>query len=553
MRSLVSAGFAALVGCASATPEAPAVTPVTSPSVAAAAVAAEPSPGTPRLVVAVVVDQLPSWALERYLPLLDADGAIRRAVAFGAYYPRARYDYAGTYTAPGHATLYTGVLPRVHGIVANEIWDARRSKVVSVVDDAEHAVLGTEDQFASPLALHAPTVADTLETATGGRAITVSISLKDRAAVLPGGQHPDLALFYDLKRGVYTTSTWYTGKIPNWLATFQSTHPLTAALGEWNPSDRAALERLLGPDAATGESDWQGLGREFPHDPRRSPEPLTAVRATPFATEYTLDVARAAMRALRLGTDDVPDLLMLSLSSTDYAGHLFGPESWEYADSLIRADRALSRFLDELPTGTRVLLSADHGVAPLPERSLDRSRFAVRVATKKIAKVVNQALAGRFELKAPPVASYTEPFVYFSEEAKSSPSYEALLTAVENEVRKAPGVAGVYRVRELAARAPKSELEALVQSSISADSRGDLFVVPSEHCVVDPSSPGGTGTSHGSPWAYDRFVPVLFWGAGVVPHIGSEEVPVLAVAPTLSALLGISAAPGLLAPLPGTP
>jgi predicted AlkP superfamily pyrophosphatase or phosphodiesterase len=505
-------------------------------------------------VVAVVIDQLPSWALERYLPLLDADGAIRSAIANGAYYPRARYDYAGTYTAPGHATLYTGVPPRVHGIVANEVWDVRRSKVVSVVDDAEHAVFGTHDQFASPLALHAPTVADALEQATGGRAVTLSISLKDRAAVLPAGQHPDLALFYDLKHGVFTTSNWYGERVPAWLSAFQSAHPVSALLGAWEPSDRAALERLLGPDAATGESDWQGMGVTFPHDPRRSPEPLTALRATPFATEYTLDVARAGLRALGVGTDDVPDLLMLSLSSVDYAGHLFGPESWEYVDNLIRADRALARFLKELPAGTRVLLSADHGAAPLPERSLERSRFAVRVPTKKLAAAVNQALAGRFGLKAPPVVSYTEPFVYLTPEAESSPAFAAVLAAVENEVRKAPGVAGVYPVRELAAREPRTELENLVRNSISSDARGELFVVPSELCIIDPSSPGGTGTSHGSPWAYDRFVPVLFWGAGIAPHTAREEVPVLAVAPTLRALLGIpSAAAGLSAPLSGAP
>ena len=507
-----------------------------------------------RLVVAVVIDQLPSWALERYLPLLDADGVIRQAVAGGGYYPQARYDYAGTYTAAGHATLFTGVLPRVHGIVANEVWDAKRAKVVSAVDDAEHGVVGTEDQFASPGMLRVPTVADELERVTNGRAHTLSISLKDRAAILPGGQHADLALFYDTKRGVFTTSTWYAGGVPNWLNVFQAAHPITAALGLWEPYDSAALGRLLGPDAATGESDWQGLGSAFPHDPRRSPEPTVAVRATPFATEYLLDVARAGVRSLGLGADDVPDLLMLSLSSIDYAGHLFGGESWEYADNLVRADRAVTRFLRELPRETRVLLSSDHGAAPLPERSLDRGKLALRIRTKKLAAAVNQALGGRFELKAPPIASYTEPFIYLTSEAKSSAAYDAILGAVESEVGKALGVAAVYRVRDIIGREPSTELETLVRASVTDDAAGDLFVVPSEWSVVDPSHPGGTGTSHGSPWSYDRFVPVLFWGPGVTPHAEKGEVPVLAVAPTLSALLGIEPSAGASsAPLPGVP
>ncbi|HEX5099283.1 MAG TPA: alkaline phosphatase family protein, partial [Polyangiaceae bacterium] len=481
-------------------------------------------------------------------------GVIRQAVARGAYYPRARYDYAGTYTAAGHATLFTGVLPRVHGIVANEVWDAKRAKVVSAVDDAQHAVVGTADRFASPSMLRAPTVADELERVTHGRALTLSISLKDRAAVLPGGRHADLALFYDTKRGLFTTSTWYAGGVPSWLGAFQAQHPITASLGVWEPYDSAALARLLGPDAATGESDWQGLGNSFPHDPRRSPEPTVAVRATPFATEYLLDVARAGVRALGLGADEVPDLLMLSLSSVDYAGHLFGGESWEYADNLVRADRALTRFLRELPAETRVILSSDHGAAPLPERSLDRGKLALRIRTKKVARAVNKALAGRFQLEAPPVASYTEPFIYLTDEAKSSAGYDAILGAVESEVGKALGVAAVYRVRDLVEREPVTELETLVRASLTDDAAGDLFVVPSELSVVDPSHPGGTGTSHGSPWSYDRFVPVLFWGPGVTPHAERGEVPVLAFAPTLAALLGIRAtSPATVAPLAGAP
>jgi len=550
VRTTASLGLVVLSSCSPAAKISPAVAPAS----VATSTAVAPSVAGARLVVAVVLDQLPSWAFERYVPLLDADGVIRQAIARGAYYPRARYDYAGTYTAAGHATLFTGVLPRVHGVVANEVWDEKRGKVVSAVDDAEHGVIGADDQFASPTMLRAPTVADELERVTNGRSLTLSISLKDRAAVLPGGKKADLALFYDTKRGVFTTSTWYAGGVPSWLGVFQSAHPVTAALGVWEPNDRDALARLLGPDDATGESDWQGLGRAFPHDPRRSPEPTLAVRATPFGTEYLLDVARAGVRALGLGADDVPDLLMLSLSSVDYVGHLFGAESWEYADNLVRTDRALTRFLRELPHETRVLLSSDHGAAPLPERSLDRGKLALRIATKKLASAVNKALGGRFELKAPPVASYTEPFVYLTAEAKSSASYAAILAAVENEVAKALGVAAVYRVRDLTSRDPVTALEKLVRASITDDAAGELFVVPSELSVVDPSSPGGAGTSHGSPWDYDRFVPVLFWGPGVTSHPAHDEVPVLAFAPTLSALLGIPApSPAGAAPLPGAP
>jgi predicted AlkP superfamily pyrophosphatase or phosphodiesterase len=372
--------------------------------------------------------------------------------------------------------------------------------------------------------------------------------------VLPAGQHPDAVSFYDTKRGSFTSSTWYAGGIPKFLADFQTAHPISAALVVWEPVHPEALLALLGPDAQSGEGDWLGLGNAFPHDVRRSPEPLSALRVTPFATEYLFDVARAAVRGLALGADEAPDLLMLSVSPTDYAGHVFGPESWEYVDSLVRLDRALTRFLNELPPGTRVLLSSDHGAAPLPERSLDRGHLALRVRTKKLAAAVNAALAGHFGLKEPPVASYTEPFVYFSKEAQSSPSFGAVLDAVAGEFEKAPGVAAVYSVRALLAKNPENELETLVRGSLNDAATGELFVVPSELSVVDPTPGGGKGTSHGSPWEYDRFVPVLFWGDGVTARAVDDPVPVLAVAPTLARLLGVPAPDRAEEPpLPGAP
>jgi hypothetical protein len=501
--------------------------------------------------VAVVIDQLPSWALERYEQLFDANSVLREAMARGAYYEQARYDYAGTYTAPGHATIFTGVPPRVHGVVANEVWDAERARVVSAVDQARYPLFGAPDQFASPNALRVETVADALERQTDGRAVTVSLSLKDRAAVLPGGQHPDLTLFYDAKRGAYTTSSYYAKELPDWLVRFQAEHPMSERLEDWVPGDPAALERLLGPDAGEGESDWQSLGRVFPHRPKSSPEPLTAVRATPAATEYLLDLAAESVRSLGLGLDDVPDLLMLSISPVDYAGHAFGPESWEYADTLVRTDRALTRFFAKMSaiTPVRALLTSDHGVAPLPERSRARSRLALRVATKQLVQSVNRTLGGRFGLTKPPVASYTEPFVYFTPEAKASPAYADVLAAVEGEIGKTPGVAAVYRVADVVRTTPRTELDALVRASVTDDAVAELFVVPSEFSVVDPSSPGGAGTSHGSPWSYDRFVPVLFFGPGVAPRRSSEPVPIVRVAATLADLLGVEP-PSTAAPEP---
>lgn len=541
---VVAAAFA-FAACAPP-PAHPSGAAPTAPAAASLSGARGGTEARPRLVVAVVIDQVPSRALLRLAPLLDPNGTLRTAMATGAYYEAGDYPYAGTYTAPGHASIYTGVTPRVNGVVANEVWDPARSRVVSVVDDATHPVLGEPQEFASPAVVRTPTVADELERVTGGRALTVSLSLKDRGSVIPGGKHPDLVLFYDARRGAFTTSSYYTSALPPWLARFQTEHPLSGELSVWEPSDPVGYARLLGQDAAPGEGNWQGLGPTFPHDPRRSPEPLAAVRITPVATDYLFELARECVRELGMGTDEVPDLLMLSVSSVDYAGHTFGPDSWEYADSLVRADRALTRFLAGLRVegGVRVLVTADHGAAPLVERSLAAGHLAFRVNPKRVVASVNAVLAGRFGLAAPPVASYTEPFVYLTDEAKRSPSYAAVLDAVAAEVEKTQGIAAVFEVPNVVRSRPETELDALVRASVADDTPADLFVVPSEYSVIDPSLPAGSGTSHGSPWTYDRHVPVLFFGPGVRARREAEPASMLHVAATIAELLGLPAPAG---------
>jgi hypothetical protein len=491
--------------------------------------------------VLVVVDQLPSWALERYAPLLSGTGALRPGLLRGGFFPQSRFGYAATYTAPGHASLATGALPREHGVVANEVWDATRERSVSVVDDHVHTVIGETSAAASPAILRVPTVADALEAETQGVARTVSLSFKDRAAVLLGGQRPDLALWYDTKRGRFTSSSYYGEKLPAWLVRFQEANPVWARFAEWTPERPDELARRLGPDEPTGKGDFLGLGKVFPHDPRRSTDPNSTFRVTPAASEYLFDLARAAVKELDLGGDDVPDLLMLSISGVDYAGHVFGAESWEYVDHLRRTDGALGRLLDELArkAPTSVLITSDHGVAPLPERAAPGTR-ALRLSTAHVVTALNQKLLPPPGSSKPVIAAYVEPFLYFSGEARHSPGYGALLETAAREVAQLDGFEVAYPVADLlAGQVPPEGTSELARASVTTGAGGDVFVVVREHSVIDPRMPGGSGTSHGSPWRYDQLVPVVFFGPGVAPHSDPGEVDVLRVAATLSALLGI--------------
>ena len=311
----------------------------------------------------IVIDQLGSWVLDQQLMLLPSDSVIRRAYEDGATH-MADLPYASTQTAPGHASLTTGVPPAVHGIVANAVYDSELGSR-RTVDDRKHAVLGNPNRFVSPTQLRVETVADILHRESDAKAQILSISMKGRSAVLPVGQSRNVAVFYDAVARGMTTSTYYAPKkaLPDWLRDFNRANPVQPLLQTWEPADPKRLEAQLGPDASPGE-----MYPSFPHDPREAPDPWYAFAGTPDSSEYLLAAAYAAVKANQMGMDDVPDFLALGISGTDIVGHIWGPQSWEYADNLQRIDRALTRFVKLLEArGPAAFIpTADHGVAELP-------------------------------------------------------------------------------------------------------------------------------------------------------------------------------------------
>ncbi len=505
----------------------------------------------PRLVVAVVVDQLASHALERYLRHLDEDGALRRLARTGAFHPRVEYAYAGTYTAAGHAAIHTGAPPAVSGVYANEVWDRAREREVPIADDGEHPVHGVEGAFASPHALRVETVAEALERATDGRAITASMSIKDRGAIFAAGRSADLALWYDKRLPGFTSSSFY-GERPAWLAEWTRRHPTEDLLAPWEPEDPALLARIAGRDDAAGEGDWHGFGVTFPHDPRASTDPFGVARATPRSTEQLLALAEAAVEELGMGEDEVPDLLAISISSTDYVAHTFGPDSWEYVDNLIRCDRALGALLARLEREREriaVLVTADHGGAPLPERT-----GGGRLMPGELARGLDAALDAELG-EGDWVRALVQPFVYLGEATRDDAvrARAAALAVRWLEARPEVALAADVRVA-LTWRTHEDPLRRAVWLSVPEGAAGDVFVVPAEGYVMDEDMPAGAGTSHGTPWEYDRTVPVLFAGPGVSSVQTTEPLAQDRVAATIAALLGIEPPEaGRRAPLPGTP
>jgi len=524
----------ALSGCAARAPAAP---PPESASTGEAA---------PSLVVLVVFDQLAAWVLDAHLPHLPEDGILRRARAEGAY-AVGDYPYAATETAPGHATLGTGVSPAVHGIVANAYLEEGR--VRGSADDGRSEVIGAPGRHAGPGRLQAPTVGDLLVRATDDRAEVVTLSFKDRAAVFTAGREADLAVFYDTARGVFTTSTAYApdGVLPAWLARYGAEHPTSERLGPWLPADPEGYAERYGVDDYFAEASCFGGAPAFPYDSRTAPDPYEAHKCTPMATEQLFDLALVAVDAMHLGQDEVPDLLVVSVSGTDYVGHAYGPQSWEYADHLARADRALARFAEALAARGPVtfLLTADHGVLPLPERIQAEDVSAGRIPWRELEEAVASVPGGAEALEG-----VLPPLVYLGPEADGDPTLRA---AIGRAVASAPHVAGAYDVREgESLRRSQDPLERRVGESLPAGVPGDLFLVPEYAHFFELPGLGEHGTHHGTPYDYDRQVPILIWGVGVTRRESEEPVDQRRVATTLAHLLGIDPPPGApREPLPG--
>ncbi len=545
-------GALALGSCCPAKPVLP-EEPGLSGSVASTAsvnVATVGPPGKAKVVVVFVIDQLGSWVLDKYLPHLPKDGVLRRGAETGVYADVA-YAYASNRTAPGHAAIVTGHPPAVTGVTSNRVilpGGGHRS----FVSDGKHRVLGrNEPAFASPTALRVPTVGDALHEATGGAAKIITLSGKDRAAVISGGQRADLAVWYDYKIPAFTTSTYYADTMPASIASWSSAHPIADLLVPWTAAQPKLYAELLGPDDGAGEGDWLGFGTTFPHDANATNNPYSVLRLMPQLTERLMDLAGVVADANDVGKDDVVDLMVVSVSGTDYVGHSLGAMSWELADHLIRADRAMGKLVRHLEKRgpVAVLITADHGVSPLPEKSQNpaSTRLFPDAITKVAQAAVDSAL-GEGEW----VKNFSAPFLYLRP-GLTGAQHDSAVAAILPALEAISGIHGAYDVKHAKTwRSDPDRVKRSVGLSIADDTLGAIYVLPAAGCIMDEHRPRGKGTTHGTPWPHDAHVPAIFWGPGIAPRRITEVLPQNRVAPTISKLLGIAPPKGIsAAPLPG--
>lgn len=528
----------------------------------------------PSLVVVLSVDQFRTEYLARFRSDFGKDG-FNRFLERGARFPQARHRHAWTFTGPGHASIGTGLDPHDHGIIANEWHDRVSGREVYCVEDPvarwvgappDHPAISTLP--ASPVLISGAFLGDRLKEKFP-HARVVGIALKDRAAVPMAGRKADAVLWFERRFQRYVTSTYYPAR-PGLLAYNERLPEFFAKRKLWNHSGGSAGSASVfdPPELFRFKGPLPGTNPTFPH-----PLPDTrSVIESPFGDELTLDLTRHVIEDFRLGSNPSiePDLLFIGLSSLDYYGHRFGPDSREVSDGVVRLDRELEKFfgwLDRRVGSGRILLflTADHGVTDLPEvarekRRLgsDNSEWGGRLtwsngpSTDPVSKLpaarlaLEKHLSERLGYSLDPslplalegaVLSFEEPSLYLNRAAlrrKRVPQQRAK-EAVRDWAREHPGVLEAYTNTQIGNGLPASAPYALaVERAFREDRSGDVLVILKPGWIFR----GATGTTHGQPRDEDRRVPLLAWGAGVRPGSWDIRVSPLSIARTVGALFG---------------
>ncbi len=486
---------------------------------------AQAAPKKPALVVLVTIDQFRGDYLERFGPQLT--GGIARLVRGGAVFTNAHHDHAITETAPGHATLLAGRFPRSTRIMMNSI---------GVADTAAPLVAGGYGTGASPKRFAGTTLADWLRSANAQTRV-LSVSMKDRAAILPIGRSKSDVYWYS-PDGRFVTSKYYGDSLPEWVNRFND-HGMSQSYGgkQWT---------LLLPDSAYPEPDSvpaesNGEGFTFPHAlPADGFDAASMVRTTPFIDDLVVAFALDGVTSLKLGTGPGTDLLAVSLSATDVIGHRFGPDSREIHDQVLRVDRAVGTLLDSLfklrdSTTITIAFSADHGVGSIPE--IAPASVQPRPVRVSFAKVLSEIRAGMTARKLDSTMIEIDGnLVFLDRDAFKAAKVNAdsTLDALARALKAAPGVARVDRFPRILADSLRDPIARRWAHQFPPNVPIELIITLTPYSVF-----GGNVAAHASGYDYDSHVPLIFYGAGVKPGRMTEFVRTVDLAPTLAAIAGV--------------
>lgn len=511
----------------------------------------------PKLVVVVSVDQFCQDYLIRFRDNFAAEGMFRQVDARGAAFANCNHAHAYTVTAPGHSVQLTGAYPGTTGIIGNNWLDRYTGKSVYCVQDEDVEVVGyPTGKGMSPRNLLVTTVGDVLKLASGNRSKVFGVAIKDRAAILMSGHAANSAFW--LQDNVWVTSTYYRQDLPPYLRVLNDGKAIERFRGQtWDLLLPKEKYHNVRPDDFAYENPPKGFTASFPHRLLKKGEGTDKqfgdhVLFSPFGNELTLEGARAVVLGEQLGKDEFPDILTINLSSNDYVGHAFGPYSLEVEDMTYRTDLQLGgfmKFLDEqVGQGNWMLaLTADHGVAPIPEFAAQQKLPGIRNPLGSLRQrkgeleaAVRQQIGATEAADKPLVMELNEHQVMFDQNhpALAGEKFGQAQIAARDWLLAQPHVAeAVTRDDMLAGETGKRAVQ--FRNSFNPHRSGDVFFAFTPYAI-----PGGSkGTTHGSPWHYDTNVPLLLIGAGIEPGHYTRSVGPASLAATVARLVGVNFPP----------
>lgn len=502
----------------------------------------------PRLAVVISYDQMRGDYVERWSKHFS-DKGFSLLKNEGAFFANTYFSHAKNITGPGHSVLMTGCNPVKTGITGNDFMDSACYCLRYCVADDSVRVYGVQSETGrSPKLLAVPTIGDVLSDKFP-KSKTAAVALKDRAAILMAGAKAKTVLWFEPDAGGFTTSTYY--KKPSWLETFNRRYNCKRYAGwQW--------QSLL-PDGALDsvmyEAEFPGGGRTFPH---RIPADATdknfmdAFLDSPKSVELLFEAAKSTVVEEKLGADDQPDVLCIGVSTTDFIGHLYGPDSREIEELFVQCDAVLGSFIEFLDKRIGrenyvVVITADHGVAPIPEVArqygtmpLDAGRIPTNTPTKAIKQRFDSLYGARIS-GASWVNFFEPPSIFLNEDALAS-------AGVDLHEGAAEAIIAVRGVKDLAYTATLDELRSdkqpanwppeyvrLLRNDLYPGRSGDLFVFPKQYWLF-----GSKMTTHGTFYDYDRFVPMMFFGGEINAQRIERRADPADIAPTLAALFGVS-------------
>lgn len=503
----------------------------------------------PKLMVGIVVDQMCYEYLYRYYDQFSDSGFVK-LMQQGTNCKNTHYNYVPTYTGPGHASIYTGTTPTNHGIIANQWFVKETGKSINCVEDKSAKTIGSTSNngLCSPQNLLVNTITDQLKM-TYPDSKVISVSIKDRGAILPGGHLSDGSYWYDKSEGKMITSDYFKSSLPDWVNKFNNQNlPDQLMKKDWTLLKSIENYKASGHDNSPYEHLLAGkLTPTFPYNFSNEKKKYNLFTYLPEANHYLKEFALQAIENEKLGKDEVTDFLAISFSSTDILGHAFGPQSVEVEDMYLRLDLEIAALLSYFETqfgkdNFTLFLTADHAVLPVPQLLIDKKLPGGYLPLSTPMITLNDKLSSKFGAKF--IQSYQNNNIYLDESTLNllEVSKDSVQEFIRKEIEQWKGVKKVYTSLEIEEQKYPSKWSTMIQNGWVKERNGDLFIMlePGFLAIDEDSDKDKLGTSHGSAFNYDTHVPLLWYGKNIPSKEIYDNLEIIDITATLAFLLDVS-------------